>query len=524
MTVTMRTDSAERTADRQTVRDRLDNADFSWFVVASLPHQEKKLASMLMKYREESGNLLEVYCPTHTTVKVERNGKRECRPLLAGRVFVLSTEQVIVNFIEKHYPDGFILYDRRDTASGKARYLTIPEPQMRLFKDFNENYAEQAVILERPYTDYAFNPKTNEPNDIVKVIDGPLAGHKGYLVRFGRSRGLVFNMETYGGRGHVAISIPDIWRFRVVRLHNAEGDRQAVGTVKERAVDLLIGIIESCGYGENTLPVLYEITGYLSATPTLTGLCKDLEKKGQSQLAQRLTRLGTKEASIVMNLMRYEHDNPGYVSANWKEQVMRPFLTPTSGVEMDDSQEETCLQHGGFTEIIRKVDVTEQAFYPSEGREEQTVTTYYAHVGIMPNGNGKGCTLFANWDAFLEKYFHTEGKANEKLLKGTTSFAAVKTGSERPDDKTIESFRNFAPTLYNILSDTASEVQAVKGFNAGGHTLNVLAIETAGTDAASIETAKEKLITTCVNACKEINSTARLAVWRRYLRTVWLHV
>ena len=78
--------------------------------------------------------------------------------------------------------------------------------------------------------------------------------------------------------------------------------------------------------------------------------------------------------------------------------------------------------------------------------------------------------------------------------------------------------------LYNILSDTASEVQAVKGFNAGGHTLNVLAIETADTDAVFIEAAKEKLITTCVNACKEINSTARLAVWRRYLRTVWLHV
>lgn len=75
MTVTMRTDSAERPADGLAGRDRLDNADFSWFVVASLPHQEKKLASMLMKYREESGNLLEVYCPTHTTVKVERKAR-----------------------------------------------------------------------------------------------------------------------------------------------------------------------------------------------------------------------------------------------------------------------------------------------------------------------------------------------------------------------------------------------------------------------------------------------------------------
>ena len=59
MTVTMRTDSAERTADRQTVRDRLDNADFSWFVVASLPHQEKKLASM-EEYNSENTKRLTV--------------------------------------------------------------------------------------------------------------------------------------------------------------------------------------------------------------------------------------------------------------------------------------------------------------------------------------------------------------------------------------------------------------------------------------------------------------------------------
>ena len=69
------------------------------------------------------------------------------------------------------------------------RRTTIPEEQMRFFKDFNENYAEHVIVLEKPYSDYAFNPKTNEPNEIVKVLDGPLKGREGYLTRFHRNGG-----------------------------------------------------------------------------------------------------------------------------------------------------------------------------------------------------------------------------------------------------------------------------------------------------------------------------------------------
>ena len=50
--------------------------------------------------------------------------------------------------------------------------------------------------------------------------------------------------------------------------------------------------------------------------------------------------------------------------------------------------------------------------------------------------------------------------------------------------------------------------------------MNVFAIRSS---ALEKDAAKDRLIKTCVRICKEINTTNHLAVWRRYLRTVWLH-
>ena len=112
--------------------------------------------------------------------------------------------------------------------------------------------------------------------------------------------------------------------------------------------------------------------------------------------------------------------------------------------------------------------------------------------------------LFANWDEFLREYFLTAGKANERLVSGTVQ--AVR-GETAQSEKLIESFRNYAPILYKVLTDAGSAVKAVPDFPVGNETLNVLA----------------KLINTCVSICKELNTTTHLAIWRRYLRTVWLH-
>lgn len=502
-------------------KDKLNRVDFHWFVVRTQPGHENELCAVVRRNKDKVSNILEAYCPTHTTVNVQIAG-RSCRlPLFDGYVFVLATQNALADFIRDYYPRAVLMFNRKQSAESRATLCTIPEAQMRMFKDFNENYPDTAIPLERPYTDYAFNPKTNEPNDIVKVIDGPLAGTEGYITKFRRDKRLVYHLKGLD----MAVSIPNIWNFHVVRVHNAEGDRQTLGTIKERAVDLLIGLIQGCGYGDKTLPMLYEFVDELTFKPSLVDFCKSLYNKGHKDLSQRFAKLDTKNAELILNLIRYEKDNPGYVMENWKKLIIRPFLTPTPGSELKDNQHEIEIQHTNFTEIIRKVDITEQVYYPSKEEEGTITTPYYAHVGIIQDKENDNFTLFANWDYFLDEYFMTAGKANEKLVKGIKIQAT--NNPENPEreaskEKLIESFHNYAPSLYNVLTNEKSNVKAVKGFKVGEDTLNVMA--TTVTSVAGIDGAKDELINTCTDICTEINTTTHLAVWRRYLRTVWLHI
>ena len=481
---------------------------------------------VLGDWREHEKNLLEVYCPTHTAVSVSRGGRRAQVPLFAGYVFVLATHEALASFIASSYPAGTILYDRRREPGQRARLLTIPEGQMRFFMDFNENYAERVLVLERPYSDYAFNPKTGEPNEIVRVADGPLAGREGYLT---------------GGTGF-AVSIPDVWNFRVVRLHNAEGDRLTRATEKERAADLLIGLLQGCGMGGSALPMFHAMVEALAAKPSLRALCHSLRCQGHDGIAARLASLTAAEAGLLVNLARYEHDNQGYIRSAHPRLVMRPFLTPTPGVAIGEEAAEARLAHTAFTEVIRKVDITEQAYYPSRQQGAAVTTTYYAHIGIMPtppsHGGGertphhgsapsphgrepeRGFTLFANWDAFLGQYFLTAGKANEKLVGGTERTAAGNDAAGEGGRRLLDSFRNYAPTLYTVLTDAASPVKAVRGLDVGGCKINAMAITAT---AATTPEAARTLTDTCTAICREVNTTTHLAMWRRYLRTVWLH-
>ena len=544
-------DAAATKGGGRTTPDKLNRVDFNWHIVRTLPHQESKLAAMLGERLPEMENILEVYCPTHTTVSVVREGRAAQSPLFAGYVFVLSTEEALMEFIAAHYPDGTVMHDRRKADGMKAGLLAVPESQMRAFMDFNENYADKVVVLERPYSDYAFNPKTGEPNEIVRVVDGPLAGREGYITRFRRDKRLVFNMEAPHSGKSFAVSVPNIWDFHVVRLHNAEGDRLSVGTEKGRAVDLLVGLLQGCGYGGQARPMLLSIVGALAARPSLVELSKELGRQGHGELARKVASLGKAEAELLLNLARYERSNPGYVGRTWAKVELRPFLTPTSGADMKEGEAEAQLAHDGFTEIIRRVEVTEEVYYPTKEKGEAATTTYYAHIGVagspspslprgerdvsqaeraesgfansasQPSPHGgepeRGFVLFANWDAFLGQYFLTAGKANEKLVSG---MAQVGRAGGTEVERLIESFRNFAPTLYKVLVGEGSNVRAVQGFKVGGDTVNVLAVSTS---AAGLARAKDELIATCTAICREINSTTHLALWRRYLRGVWLH-
>ena len=498
--------------------DKLNSVDYHWFLVCTKPGHELELRALIEREKGKIRNILEVYCPTHTKVYVRRGDNEQRLPFFDGYVFVLATQGALAEFLRDNDSDAYIWYNRKRTPDEKAVACTIPESQIRAFRDYNENYADKVIVLERPYTDYAFNAKTDEPNEIVRVVDGPLTGCEGYICRFHKKKGLVFRVQGMMPGCWLTVTYPNASDLHVVRLHNAEGDRLSIGTEKGRAADLLVGILQGCGYGEHTQSLFYELMERLAADLSLEALCKHLQKQGEKVLADRLAKLTTKEAELLINLARYEHDTPGYVRENWPRIILRPFLTPTSGIEMEEDKNEVELPHQDFTEVIRKLDITEEVYYPSRQEDGKITTAYYAHIGRMEDKSG--FIYFANWDDFLREYFLTAGKANEKLVSGKVR----KVRNEitlAETEKLIESFRNYAPTLYKVLREPDSAVKAMQDFKVGEELLNVLAIQSSAQDK---EAAKDQLIKTCVRVCTEINTTNHLAVWRRYLRTVWLHI
>ena len=172
--------------------DKLNSVDYHWFLVCTKPGHETELCALIEHEKGKIRNILEVYCPTHTKIYVRRGDDEQRLPFFDGYVFVLATQGALAEFLRDNDSGAYIWHNRKRTPDEKAVACTIPESQMRAFRDYNENYADKVVVLERPYSDYAFNAKTDEPNEIVRVVDGPLAGCEGYVCRFHKKKGLVF--------------------------------------------------------------------------------------------------------------------------------------------------------------------------------------------------------------------------------------------------------------------------------------------------------------------------------------------
>lgn len=152
----------------------------------------------------------------------------------------------------------------------------------------------------------------------------------------------------------------------------------------------------------------------------------------------------------------------------------------------------------------------EDTFFPKQDTASETPTSYYAHVGILKKRNNR-CVVFVNFDKILREYFLLGGQAKAKQL---------------------ETFKNYSPLLYQVLKGE-NTVKAKKALAVGARTLHVLCIQTeanASTDGTElieqqhIRKVIDTLTETSRRVCQEINGSTHLAIWRKYLRSIWLHI
>lgn len=478
----------------------LNREDIKWFVIHTRPHQENKVKAMLDTEQSKRPNILETYCPTNKILRMQKGKKIEETPLFASRVFILTTQKDATLFLTEKYPEGYLEYDKT-----QKKVMTIPELQMLFFMDFNEHYPEQVLVLERPYSDYAFNPKNEESNEIIKVMDGPFAGKTGYLIRFRRERRLVFQMED------MAISIPDIWDYHLTRLHNSTGDRQSKHTQKSRSIDFLTGMLQGCGFQDNLPRAFSKILKTLAEKPSLNLLMQQIKQEEEDacyqELSNKLQKLTPNEASTLISLASYTKEHPE-VAEVCRTLSLRPFLTPTIGITPTADKEYAILEHKKFVEYIHPTSMIEDTYFSDQDKDMLVTVCYYAHIGILQKKNGN-IMVFANWDKILREYFYLVGEAKEKQL---------------------ETFSKYSPILHQVLTGQ-SVVKVEKDLLLDNGNIHALSIHTKLTSASnvpfweqeSVKKAIQLLTDTCKNICMEINTSTHLANWRKYLRSIWLH-
>lgn len=180
---------------------------------------------------------------------------------------------------------------------------------------------------------------------------------------------------------------------------------------------------------------------------------------------------------------------------------------------------ENQIKHLYFTEYIVTQTFSETTYYAKEGKEQEETVSYDAHVGIVKKGQNR-YVIFCNWHHFLAEYYLTMETAHKILVKGTKE-----PPFSQDEEKLRESFRNFAPTLYRVLTDEAFPVKPWQGLRVGNQSLHAMTITVkAESEAAAVQSpAFRTLIDTCLQICREISTTTHLSIWRRYLMDVWLH-
>ena len=550
--------------------------ELKWYIVLfDKPNQELKFKRTVQADVEHTKNILEVYCPTRVVKEYHKGSAKTAKsskgknaglpyretPLFAGADFVYASYQGLSLYLKEYYPSGSIRFKRKLTANQKSEPLTVPEDQMSRFMNFNDNMIDYVVKLDKPFKDYAFNKKEGVPNDTLKIVDGVLAGLTGYFTKIAGNRGMVFNVTNPYGGEPFTFAVPNIWNFHVVRLYNAESDKQTIATAKSRAVDLLIGLLQGCGYDDSIIDtefnlLLNKLAKGISLQQVVENLVRQRkavleasiqqnndennsnknkkdrptipEQETQLQLtrclARRTLEITEDDNQLLFNLGSYIRDFPLYIQENWRQFYLRPFLTPTSGVLIPDEKDYVIVNHNDFKEVIKRVVIAEDVYHPSNGMVETEESIYYAHVGIKRHD--KDFILFANWDKFLGAYFATEGLERLKLL-------GYPTENGDTDQKAKGVFCNYADELYKVLKEQSLPVVATQAFALkNGININVLSITfpdlVLSTDdelenSIEIKKALDSLVDIGVKICKQINTTTHLAVWRDYLTTVWLH-
>lgn len=424
-----------------------------WFIVQTDVSGENKSIDFLKEHYPEV--ISDYYFPLGRKSIPAENGSEKVRfvPILSGLFFIRIDNKKALERILSH--NGYFQYQGFDfdirtretverTFFTKARLLCanresysqdeiidlarIPNADMERFIYYNEQIADSIQglsIVDKRYGDLILE------NDTIRILNGPLKGWVGVvkqikkngkkdrhlLVRFGNNR---------------CLNISNIRQYDIQIEHEATRGAKSEAVGVWRAIDQLIGYLQF-RYPEE------------DAAATLRRLFEDYQKKltlhrsrHQTDKAYSVKKSTLEEAQkqeVLDHIDEAMHPNFRILASYFKtdnttirdglkelipDVLLRPFLTPSTGIPILQDQEYTVFRHNGFVELVLRCHLKE--FFRSKNYEADKYNPvfdedyeYDAHIALLPTDEGR-VKAITSWGAFYDRYAMLDEDERQKFL------------------------------------------------------------------------------------------------------------
>lgn len=441
-----------------------------WYIVRTEPHYENDAKEFLQKLSVADGGAEccvadDVYLPTRR-MTYERNGRRTVvmRPTIGGMLFLKARPETLERCVTDSgaiisISEGKLLNSRVYLYSnptlnisgkrGRIAGAAVPDNELDMFRFYNErlkDHIEELRVMEGNYEAAFELDKTK----VVQVVNGPYLGLIGNLkqmtVNSRRDHRLVIKL------GNMRIVIPSVRSYRHVIVRDEQAGSKAGEVRLWKGIDRIEGILQSYGFADTAhfwlrriIKVLRELPGHSiqglesivdamrlsQSTQEASVKWKDNDAYGRcarllagsdsvvASLHACISGMKADETGVLLSLSEYFAFGSDALDKQLADIIkdirLRPFLTPTSGVDIPRGRDYAVIRHENFIEVVLKVSLAscfrdymrmlsaDERRIASQARAGDDSNIYFAHLALCPRTDG---TLLAitSWGGFFDEY------------------------------------------------------------------------------------------------------------------------
>ena len=515
-----------------------------WFIVKTDVFTEQE--SMKLLREKHSETIVDFYFPMGRRTYKTESGEVKARftPVLQGLFFIRVENESRLKSILSEY--GYFMYRGVDYAARSSEVIErtfftkahilcadskslaldeivkqarIPDDDMERFIYYNDKIAdgiEGLSIVDKRYSDLV------KVNDTIRILSGPMAGWTGVVKQI-KNKGKKDRHLLVSFGNDRCLDISNIRQYDMQIEHEATAGDKSDAVGAWRAIDQMIGYLQAKEPEKDASETLRKLflnyqkkqTVYRNNHLSDIAYSKKVTNKNLEHRQKILDYIDETMQGNFCILANYFKADRVTVEQGLKElipdAVLRPFLTPTSGITIPKEKNFAAFLHNGIIELVLRCNLRE--FFRGKEYDADKYAPvfdedyeYYAHFALL-NSKGDKVRIICSWGGFYD-YYASQGRDDRQKF-----LADLETKKY--------------PRLLHLLTQSEFKFEKVNGI--GGFSIEtdvdyVDDTEELGRRINEYFALHSSLITQLTSAAVEVWQGARLLVWRKLLqRYVLLH-